>query len=114
VVAIQVRVSSESRGRTQHGSSPAIFVLTEDGRRHFPSAAAQTTLERSLGPQPPLIRNVDPGESFKVLVAFDLPASTHRLRVDIAERPWITKLMLFDDNSLLAGRTRFEVMLPDG
>jgi hypothetical protein len=48
------------------------------------------------------------------LVAFDLPASTHRLRVDIAERPWITKLMLFDDNSLLAGRTRFVVTLPDG
>ena len=109
LVAIAVRVFSEARGRSQRGSNPAIYVLDEDGRRYLPSPVAQAALDQSLGPQPPLTKRVGAGESFLTEIAFDLPVSIRRLRVNVAEQPWITRIVLFNDNSLFAGGTFFDL-----
>lgn len=113
LVVISIRVFSESRGRTQHGSNPVIYVLTEDGRQYRPSAMAQAAVDRSLGAQPPMTKDVVAGESFVTQIAFELPAAADRLRVNVAEQPWITKLILFNDNAIFSGGTLFEVPVSD-
>ncbi len=111
LVAVRVRISSEARARTQSGSNPVIYIATKDGQRYYPSAGAQAAVTQAFGVQPELTRPVAAGDSFVTLIAFDLPSSAHRFRVNIGERPWITKVILFNDNSLLAGGTLFDVEL---
>ncbi len=111
LVAVRVRISSEARARTQSGSNPVIYIETKDGQRYYPSAGAQAVLTQAVGAQPELTRPVAAGDSFVTLIAFDLPPSAQRFRVNVGERPWITKVILFNDNSLLAGGTMFDVEL---
>lgn len=108
-VVVTVRMSSEARGQTQKGSSPQIELITEGNRRYAPSVAAQRALETIAGKQPPLSSQVQPGGQVTTLQAFDIPGNARDLRVFVGERPWITRVILFNENSFFAGQTVFRV-----
>jgi len=110
LIIVDVQVSSESRGRAQRGSNPAIWLIDDSGAFHAPSAAAQAALEKAAGPQPPLDELVPPGGVFTTRQAFDVARSRGPVRVLIEERPGITHFILFNEEAPFSGKTVFKVL----
>ncbi len=109
LVVASVRVFSEARGRTQRGSSPAIYLIDAKGVRHAPSPQAQAALADAFGPQPPLNTQIAPGEAVVTLQAFDTAGTSPTARILIEEEPGITRLILFNEAGYFSGKSVFVV-----
>lgn len=108
-IVVDVKVLAESRRVVQKGSDPHVYLIDAKGHKYEPSPAAQASLEKSAGTQLPLTNPVGPGDSFITRQAFDIPKDSGNLRVLVTEQPWITKIVLFNENSFLSGRTLFVI-----
>ena len=114
VVVVRVRAFSEAARRAQRGSDPQIALVGADGTTAGPDAAAQAAVEKRFGAQPPLDTPIAPHESFVTLQAVVVAHTPSHVVVKLGERPWITRIILFNDNSLFAGGTLFSVDVTPG
>jgi hypothetical protein len=108
-VVVDVKVFGDAKRVVQKGSNPHIYLLDEKGRRYGVIEKTQAAFERMAGSQPPLTTPVAPGESFTARKAFDVPKDCGNLRVLVTEQPWITKIVLFNENSFFSGKTVFSI-----
>jgi len=76
------------------------FSLVDDhGNRYEPSAQAGT----------PVTTPLRPGESYTTDVVFDLPADARPSVLSLNESAWETHLLIGHENSLLHGKTKFQI-----
>jgi hypothetical protein len=76
------------------------FSLVDDrGNRFEPVAQAGT----------PLMTPLRPGESYMTDLAFDLPANAKPSVLAVNESAWETHLLIGHENSLLHGKTKFQI-----
>jgi hypothetical protein len=110
LIVVDVKIFSQSRGRTQKGSNPEIYLVDASGKWHPPSPEAQQALTHIDGPQPSLATAIAPGSSFNTRQAFEIPTGPSPIRVLIAENPGITKLIPFNEAGFLSGKAVFLVV----
>ncbi len=72
---VDVRVSSQSRGRPQREVGVALYLLDSTGRRYDPDPDAERALAATGRAGDPLDHLVNPGESFIHRVAFRVPTN---------------------------------------
>ena len=72
---VDVRVSSQSRGRPQREVGVALYLLDSTGRRYDPDSEGERALAAAGRAGAPLDQLVNPGESFIHRVAFRVPSN---------------------------------------
>jgi len=90
-------------------NSRVLTVTDEHGNRYVPIAGdkrAFSTVQTSSRPMDTPLR---PGESYTTDVIFDLPADVKTATLLINEGEWETHFVIGHENSLLHGKTRFQL-----
>jgi len=77
-----------------------LFTLVDDrGNRYVPAAQMGT----------PVTKPLRPGETYSTALAFDLPTNAEPAVLLLNESAWETHLLIGHENSLLHGKTKFQV-----
>jgi hypothetical protein len=111
LVTVRVRFDEETIARWRpHDmsltpNSRLVRVIDASGKTYPIDARGQNALVSSLGPQVPLTRPLNPGESYETRLVFDLPANVLNPRLLITESFWPTLLLLGHENSFFHGKT---------
>jgi hypothetical protein len=77
----------------------ALALVDEQGNRYRPVAQSGT----------PLTTPLRPGESYTTDLAFYLPAERKAVTLLLNESAWETRFLIGHENSLLHGKTRFQI-----
>jgi hypothetical protein len=77
----------------------ALALVDELGNRYGPVAQSGT----------PLTTPLRPGESYTTDVAFNLPPATKPVALLLNESGWETRFLIGHENSLLHGKTKFQI-----
>lgn len=114
VVTVQTRFDettiSPRRGNEQLYPNPRdLIVVSEAGKKYFPSLPGQRALERSGAAGTAITSPLPPGESYKTSFVFDLPADVRNPTLLIHEDDVVTFLIIGHENSLLHKKTRFQI-----
>ena len=90
-------------------NSRVLTLVDERGNKHAPANAAVPALEATPASSTPLTAPLRPGESYTTEVVFDLPAEVKSATLLINEGEFVTHLIIGHENSLLHGKTRFQL-----
>jgi hypothetical protein len=94
---VTLRVSSRSRGRRQRERDVYPYLIDRTGRRIEVSPEGQEALRQEGMAGPGLTSFVDPGGSFEVRLAFDVPREANGLAFVKASRSWFPALLIIGD-----------------
>ena len=100
IVSADVRVFSDAKRVTMRGSHPRVFFIDE--RKHWfeaSTAPGDRELNGELGP----------GDAFATRVHARVPPETRIVAVRVWEGGWLDRLVPFDEESPLHGKTFFGV-----
>jgi len=87
----------------------SVRVVDASGAIYRPDSAGQRALETVEGTSIPLTRSLQPGESYRTRLVFDLPEKAPDSRLIITESDWITRLVIGHENSPFHGKTSFRL-----
>jgi len=90
-------------------NSRVVTLVDDQGRKYFPSPAAQSILEGLQSAGHPLNAPLRPGESYTTTFAFDLPLDARNPTLLISEGEWLTHFVIGHENSPLHRKTRFQL-----
>ena len=114
VVTVKTRFDektiSRNRGdRLLYPNSRVVSISDENGTQYFPSAMAQSVLEKSQTAGTAMTIPLRPGESYSTTLVFDLPADIKNPTLLIHEGESLTHFVIGHENSLLHKKTRFQI-----
>ena len=114
VVTVKTRFDentiSRNRGdRLLYPNSRVVSISGENGTQYFPSATAQSVLEKSQTAGTPLTVPLRPSEKYSTTLVFDLPADIKNPTLLIHEGEALTHFVIGHENSFLHKKTRFQI-----
>jgi hypothetical protein len=114
VVTVKTRFDentiSRNRGdRLLYPNSRVVSISAENGTQYFPSATAQSVLEKSQTAGTPMTVPLRPGEKYSTTLVFDLPADIKNPTLLIHEGEVLTHFVIGHENSFLHKKTRFQI-----
>jgi len=114
VVTVKTRFDettiSRNRGdRLLYPNSRVVSINDENGTQYFPSAMAQSLLEKSQTAGTAMTIPLRPGESYSTTLVFDLPADVKNPTLLINEGEFLTHFVIGHENSFLHKKTRFQI-----
>jgi hypothetical protein len=114
VVTIKTRFDETTIGRNRgdallYPNSRVVTISDANGNEYFPSAAAQSVLEKSQTAGTPMTIPLRPTESYSTTFAFDLPAGVKDPTLWIREGELLTRFVIGHENSFLHKKTRFQI-----
>jgi hypothetical protein len=114
VVTVQTRFDKTTIGQNRGDSllypnSRVVSINDENGTQYFPSAMAQSVLEKAQTAGTAMTIPLRPGESYSTTFAFDLPADIKNPTLLIREGEWVTHAVIGHENSPLHKKTRFQI-----
>ena len=99
-LVVQLALANHARGIAQKPSAPRVHLLDGQGHRWAYSARAQQALQQVRGFQLPLDQRLALHQTVATQLAFDVPRQARNLRVLIEEGPFITQLLLPQDQAV--------------
>ncbi|HYX30513.1 MAG TPA: hypothetical protein VE863_18395 [Pyrinomonadaceae bacterium] len=104
VITIKTRFDETTIGPMRgngflYPNSRALTLIDQNGRRYQPATQSGTALMTPLRP----------GESYTTEIAFDLPTEAKPTKLLLNEDAWETHLIIGHENSLLHGKTSFQL-----
>jgi hypothetical protein len=114
VVTVRTRFDETTIGRNRgdrllYSNSRVVSISDENGTQYFPSAMAQSVLEKSQTAGTAMTIPLRPGESYSTTLVFDLPADTRNPTLLIHEGEILTHFVIGHENSFLHKKTRFQI-----
>jgi hypothetical protein len=114
LVTIKTRFDETTIGRTRGDSllypnSRVVTVSDENGKEYFPSATAQSVLEKTQTAGTAMTIPLRPSETYSTTLAFDLPADIKTPTLWIREGESLTHFVIGHENSFLHKKTRFQI-----
>jgi hypothetical protein len=114
IVTIKTRFDETTIGRNRgdallYPNSRVVTISDANGNEYFPSAAAQSLLEKSQTAGTPMTIPLRPTESYSTTIAFDLPADIKSPTLWIREGESLTRFVIGHENSFLHKKTRFQI-----
>jgi len=114
VVTIKARFDENTISSTRGNSllypnSRIVTVSDENRNQYYPSAAAQSVLEKSQAAGTPMTIPLRPGETYSTTLVFDLPAIIKSPTLLIREGESVTHFVIGHENSPLHKKTRFQI-----
>jgi hypothetical protein len=99
-IVLHVTMSNHARGITQKPSEPRIHLVDE--QRHYwgPSLKGTEAFEKIIGKQVSIAQKLELHESLQTQVVFAIPANARSVKILIEEGPFITKLLLPEDQQV--------------
>ena len=97
---ITIKMSNHARGIAQKPSEPRVHLI--DGKGHYwpYSVKGQQALEQNAGKQPGIDSKLALGESLETQLVYAVPVNAADIKVLIEEGPFITKLLLPEDQQV--------------
>ena len=92
--------------------SRVLTLVDERGNKHAPATAALPAPDATQTSSTPLTAPLRPGESYTTEIVFDLPAEVKSATLLINEGEFVTHFIIGHENSVLHGKTRFQLDLP--
>ena len=99
-IILRVRMSNHARGIAQKPSEPRIHIIDAEGHYWAFSKEGQQALARTAGAQPELGARLELHETLETRIVFDIPPNATGLKAMIEEGPFITKLLLPEDQEV--------------
>ena len=99
-IILHLKMSNQAKGIAQKPSEPRIHIKDEKENSWTFSAQGQKALENLIGNQIPIDQKLELHQSVETQLVFDIPQGAKKLYVLIEEGPFITKLLLQDDNQV--------------
>jgi len=114
IVTIKTRFDEDTISSTRgnallYPNSRVVTVSDENGNQYFPSAEAQSVLEKSRAAGTAMTIPLRPGETYSTTLVFDLPANIKGPTLLIREGELVTHLVIGHENSPLHKKTRFQI-----
>jgi hypothetical protein len=114
LVTIKTRFDETTIGRNRGDSllypnSRVVTISDENGKEYFPSATAQSVLEKTQTAGTAMTIPLRPGETYSTTLAFDLPAGIKNPTLWIREGELLTRFVIGHENSFLHKKTRFQI-----
>jgi hypothetical protein len=114
LVTIKTRFDETTIGRIRGDSllypnSRVATISDENGTQYFPSAAAQSVLQKSQAAGTPMTIPLRPSETYSTTLVFDLPADIKNPTLLINEGELLTHFVIGHENSFLHKKTRFRI-----
>jgi len=104
------RSISPHRGNQSLTPNPReVSVIDGSGRRYVLSSAAGGALAAAGISSTPLDRPLVPGESYTTTLAFDVPLDAQGLRLLVADREFITRVLIGHENSFFHKKIYFDL-----
>lgn len=114
LVTVKTRFDEHTIGRDRgdrllYPNSRVISVADANGTQYFPSAPAQTLLEKLQQAGTAMTIPLRPGETYSTTVVFDLPPDIQHPTLLIREGEAVTHFVIGHENSFLHKKTRFQI-----
>lgn len=114
VVTVKTRFDEKTISRNRgdgllYPNSRVVSISDEKGTQYFPSAMAQSVLEKSQTAGTAMTIPLRPGESYSTTLVFDLPADVKNPTLLILEGEILTRFVIGHENSFLHKKTRFQI-----
>jgi hypothetical protein len=114
LVTIKTRFDETTIGRNRgdrllYPNSRVVTVSDENGKEYFPSATAQSMLEKTQTAGTAMTIPLRPTETYSTTIAFDLPPDIKNPTLWIREGELLTRFVIGHENSFLHKKTRFQI-----
>jgi len=114
VITIKTRFDETTIGPIRgdallYPNSRVVTISDANGTEYFPSAAAQSVLERSQAAGTAMTVPLRPSETYSTTLVFDLPADIKNSTLLIQEGESLTHFVIGHENSFLHKKTRFQI-----
>ncbi|MGH9872636.1 MAG: hypothetical protein ACRD9S_09235 [Pyrinomonadaceae bacterium] len=114
VITIKTRFDETTIGRNRgdgllYPNSRVVTISDVNGTQYFPSAVAQSVLEKSQATGTPMTIPLRPSETYSTTLVFDLPADVKNPTLLIREGELLTHFVIGHENSFLHKKTRFQI-----
>ena len=114
VLTIKTRFDETTIGRNRgdgllYPNSRVVSISDENGTQYFPSAVAQSSLQKSQTAGTAMTIPLRPGEKYSTTLVFDLPVNIKNPTLLIHEGEFLTHFVIGNENSFLHKKTRFQI-----
>lgn len=114
VITIKTRFDETTIGPIRgdallYPNSRVVTISDVNGTRYFPSAVAQSVLQRSQAAGTAMTVPLRPSETYSTTLAFDLPADIKNPTLLMQEGESLTHFVIGHENSFLHKKTRFQI-----
>ena len=114
VLTIKTRFDETTIGRNRgdgllYPNSRVVSISDENGTQYFPSAVAQSSLQKSQTAGTAMTVPLRPGEKYSTTLVFDLPVNIKNPTLLIHEGEFLTHFVIGNENSFLHKKTRFQI-----
>jgi hypothetical protein len=114
LVTIKTRFDETTIGRNRGDSllypnSRVVTASDENGKEYFPSATAQSVLEKTQTAGTAMTIPLRPSEAYSTTLAFDLPTDIKNPTLWIREGESLTHFVIGHENCFLHKKTRFRI-----
>jgi hypothetical protein len=99
-VVLYVKMSNHARGIAQKPSEPRIHLIDDKGNYWAYSQKGQTAMEKVTGDLPDIGSRLALHQELATQLVFAIPADAKKVKVLIEEGPFITKLLLPQDEQV--------------
>lgn len=99
-IILHIKMSNQAKGIAQKPSEPRVHIMDEKGNSWTFSPKGQKALDNLIGSQIPIDQKLELHQSLETELVFDIPQDAKKTYVLIEEGPFITKLLLQDDNPI--------------
>ena len=101
-IILYIKMSNHAKRIAQKPSEPRVHIKDEKGNSWTITPKGQKALNNLIGVQIPIDQKLELHQSLETKLVFDIPLDAKKLHVLIEEGPFITKLLLQDDNHVFS------------
>ena len=99
-IILHIKMSNQARGIAQKPSEPRVHIIDDKGHSWTFSKQGQIAIDNLRGRQIPIDQKLELHQSLETNLVFDIPLDAKNCKVLIEEGPFITKVLLHDDNKV--------------
>lgn len=99
-IILHIKMSNQARGIAQKPSEPRVHIIDDKGHSWTLSKQGQNAIKNLQGRQIPIDQKLELHQSLETNLVFDIPQNAKNCKVLIEEGPFITKLLLQEDNKV--------------
>lgn len=99
-IILHIKMSNQAKGIAQKPSEPRVHINDDQRHSWTFSKQGQNAIENLKGKQIAIDQKLELHQSLETLLVFDIPKDAKNCNVLIEEGPFITKLLLHEDNKV--------------
>ncbi|OWY24299.1 DUF4352 domain-containing protein [Sphingobacteriales bacterium UPWRP_1] len=99
-IILTIKMTNKAKGIAQKPSEPRVHIIDDNSHIWSASVAGQKALENVQGHLLPIDQRLELHQSLETKIVFDVSKNAKSLNALIEEGPFITKLLLRDDNKI--------------